>query len=339
MSKSIKANTSGKTEYKKKNHFKMKDGDLVARIVPPMTKFTSNPKGWIRYHSIHLGYKNSEGKMRGFESPLVKNNNTKMVEVADPALDRFNDLKAKLEKAKEEGNGPLVAKLNTLVGYKGVYSVNNYHHMNVILLDGSIGELAIRYKAKLALDVEIKRLEAQSIDPLSEEDGRFFVFHRDGMSRDTNFTVSVYRDKDDKQVSHAITPELWNRLENEAFDLENEITNKLTADEVAQIVAESDLLSGKSPAVNRLIDSKYKKNNTTTESNNSDDELDDGDATMASAPAQAPTPTPAPKAAAPAAAPKAVSTAKTVTTPATTTVEEMSDDEFFETIGVKTASA
>ncbi len=176
MSDPFKVTGNSESKFKKKNHYKLSDGDFVFRIVRPMEKYTYDPKGWSVYHSVHFGYKNTEGKMRAFESPQVKNYKTRMIEVPDPALDRLNDLKSQLEAAKAEGNGPLVARLNTLVGYKGVYNVDNNHHMNVIGLDGSIGELKIRGTAKRALDSEIKRLELEGVYPLSDDDGRFFVF-------------------------------------------------------------------------------------------------------------------------------------------------------------------
>ena len=105
-----------KGDYKKKNRYGQEDGDVIFRILPqPKGDNVKRSSDWNRFHSLHFGYKNSEGKMRPFESCQVKKG--KVVTVNDPALDRLNDYKAKLEKAKEEGNGPLVAKLNTLVGF------------------------------------------------------------------------------------------------------------------------------------------------------------------------------------------------------------------------------
>jgi hypothetical protein len=334
MSTPFKANVGG-NNYKKKNHYKLKDGDVVFRIIPPIGKLENDGKGWIRYHSVHFGYKNTEGKLRTFESTLKKDFDTKTIKVPDAALDRLNDLKEKLEKARADGDGPLMAKLNTLVGFKGVYSVDNNFHMNVIGLDGQIGELKIRKKAKVDLEREIKRLEAEGTYPLSEEDGRFFVFHRDGMSLDTNFKVSVYTVKvptasgkmANEEVSHRITPEIKARFKTEAFDLDD-LFNKVTHEEVAQIVAESDLLSGKSPAIDRILDARWKAKKPTTggqDSTTSDDGPDD-DAPVQTAPK-------APAAQTPATVAK--------TTPPTQTqaqaVEEMSDEDFFKTLGVQTA--
>lgn len=358
MSKSLNANTSGKTEYKKKNHYKLKDGDVVYRIVPPMTKFTDNSRDWIKYHSVHFGYKNTEGKLRIFESPLVKNSKTKMIEVPDAALERLNDLKAKLEQARAEGNGPLVAKLNTLVGFKGVYNVDNNYHMNVIGLDGSIGELKIRHKAKLDLDREIKRLESEGFKPLSEEAGVFLVFHRDGTSKETNFKVSAYTvrvdlpggGKANQEVTHSITPELWARLEEEAFDLNN-LFNKPTAEEVAQIVSTSDLLSGKSPACDEIFDKRWKAQRAAKEAQDNDSgdsDLSDEDNALQQAMGSAPAKTEQPQTlVAPTVQVTAPTTPKTVVTPKsvvvpptavvaqTQNVDEIPDDEFFKMIGVQ----
>jgi hypothetical protein len=351
--KTGKANyTSGGQQFKKKNHYDLKKGDVVARILPPIG--ANADKGvWSRYHAVHFGYKNMEGKFRIFESPLVKNNKTKMIEVPDAALERLTSLKAKLEEARATGNGPLMAKLNVLVGLKGVYNVDSNHHMNVILLDGSIGELKIRYKAKLALDVEIKKLQDKGVDPLSLDDGRFFVFSRNTAGKDTTFNVSVYKEtveipgmgKLERDVVHKITPEILARLETEAFDLDN-IFNKPTSEEVAQIVAESDLLSGKSPACNRIFDDRWKANRKAAETAQDDQQDDTSDVTT---PLSAPPVTSTTSSATTSSATTSNGTVAAILAPATPVVtaqsapaaktqaaaiDEMSDEEFFKTIGV-----
>ena len=358
MSKSLKAGYGGGS-FKKKNHYKLKDGDSVYRIIPPMTKFTNDERGWARFHSVHFGYKNTEGKLRMFESSLVKDHKTKppTIKTPDAALDRLNDLKAKLDEAKKTGNEPLAAKLGTLVGFGGIYNVDNNWHMNVVGLDGNIGELKIRHKAKLALQAEIDRLEKnEKIFPLSEEDGRYFVFTRTGSGNETNFKVSVYTQKVeaivngkskqiDEQVSHTITPELWNRLEEEAFDL-NTLFNKPTAEEVAQIVAESDILTGKSAACDRIFDARWKAQRDATNNSNNDTPDDEGPdapdpipptaqlsnakptvaANALGAPLSSAVTTPTVAQAAQAVAPKQTQAQS---------IEELSDDDFFKEIGVK----
>lgn len=177
-------------------------------------------------------------------------------------------MKAKLNKAKEEGNTALVAKLQALVGFGGTYNIDNNVHMNVMLLDGSLGELKIRYKHFMALKSEIDKLRSQGVDPLSLTDGRFFVFHKDGKGNETNFKVDVYKEKVeaivngktkmvDEDLVSCISQEVLSRVDSELHHLED-LFEQPTAAEVAEIVAESDLMTGKSPACDRIFDAKWK---------------------------------------------------------------------------------
>lgn len=253
-----------KTQYKKKLHIKVKDKPVIARIVGPLGDNVE--KGaWFKFHSAVFGYKNKDGKARPFESPLQKKDKGKTIVTPCAATERVNDLKAKLEQAKTEGNTALVNRLNALVGpNKAIYNVDNNNHMNVILLDGSIGELAIRYKHKLKLDEEIGKLRAKNIDPLSDDNGRFFIFSKVPNGRDTLFDVEPYYEEIDmpnvgkvkREVVHKITPEIEKRFDTEAWDLDK-IYIKVTAEECAQIVNESNLLTGISPACDRIFDDKW----------------------------------------------------------------------------------
>lgn len=362
-------NHGGKQQFKKKNRYQLKDDPIIFRILP-------QPKGseynslvynntpfsneWHKFHSIVFGYKNMEGKHRVFESPFVKNNKTKMVESPCAATERVTTLKAKLEEARATSNAAVQPKLNALVGLKGVYSIDNNQHLNVMLLDGSIGELKLRYKAFLVLKAEIDKLRKGSVDepgfdPLSFTNGRFFVMTRSTAGRDTTFSAAVYKEKVEvpghgkmeKALVHVITPEILARLEKEGVDLNN-VSQKVTAEECAQIVSESDLMSGKSPACNRIFDDRWKANRP----NNVDD--NGPDAPDPVSPAVAPT----------VATPTLVSSIPPTATPVTATVnqpitsptvnlttppvqaktqaqavDEMSDADFFAAIGVPQAQA
>src|SRR5271165_6262676 len=107
----------GKAKFggNKRNYWKLKDGNAIFRILPPMGDLMEDGR-WSVYYKIHYGYKNSAGKMRTFESPEVMNRKTKMIEVRDAALDRINSLKAELEAAKAAKNEELVKRLTALVG-------------------------------------------------------------------------------------------------------------------------------------------------------------------------------------------------------------------------------
>ena len=57
-------------EYVKKNNYKLKDGEQVYRILPPMGELAEQGR-WSVFYNVHFGYKNSEGKLRPFQSPEV----------------------------------------------------------------------------------------------------------------------------------------------------------------------------------------------------------------------------------------------------------------------------
>jgi hypothetical protein len=259
----------GKAKFggNKRTWFKLKDGESVYRILPPMGDLQEDGR-WSQFYRIHYGYKNSKGEMRTFQSPLVKNMKTKMTEVPDAALDRINQLTAKLEEAKKTKNEELVQQLLKLVGgQKSRYNLDSNHYLNVIDLQGNIGILKIRHKAKLALDAAIKRLRDAGVEPLDPETGRFFVFSRSGTARDTIYQVSVYKKKlhvdgvgdVEQDVVHTITEDIAKRCVvvnkdgsytyKEAANLAT-LFKKPTAEEVQRIVVEGE------KAIDEILDAK-----------------------------------------------------------------------------------
>ena len=332
----------GKPSFKKKNYYKQVDGDIILRIVPPLEQFTNNPRDWAKFHSVVFGFKNMAGKIRTFESSLEesydKETNTRTVKTPCPAVNFISNLKDKLKEATDTGNGPAAAKLNALVGMMGVYSIDRNYHMNVIDLQGNIGVLKIRSKAKAELDKAIDKLKAKGVNPLSLDNGRFFVFSRTGKGGTTNYQVTVYtesveRDGEtlDKPVVHKITPELLARVNQEAVDLNNGIAAKLTVSEIEKIVKTADILSGKSPACDEFFDARWKAKRSAikVESERDNEGPNEEDTPPVSAPV-AKTQVVAPKAAAAPVATKS-STSENSSVP----VEALPDDDFFALIGVK----
>lgn len=266
----------GKPKYgnsrKKREYFKLKDGESTFRILPPMGDLAD--KGiWSMYYAVHFGYKDSEGRLRPFVSPLVKNNKTKMIEVPDAALDHLNKMKAAYEEAKRNGDSATVDRLARMVGGKdsegkyvrGQYSLDKNHYMNVIDKHGNIGLLQVRYSAKKALDSEINALKEKGIDPLSIDDGRFFTFRRSGTGLDTSYKVSVAKESlqvegvgtVERDIVHKLDDSIISRLKDEAVELDK-LYKKPTAEEVARIVNEGP------KAVDEILGSK---------SSNSDQEI------------------------------------------------------------------
>lgn len=288
----------GGNKYVKKNNYKLKDGDSTFRILPSLGFKGKEPNGrWAEFYRIHFGYRNSKGEMRVFQSSLVKNYKTKMIESPDAALERIEKLKAELEKAKAAGNQAVTDKLMELVGSKKAkYNLDSNWHMNIVDEQGNIGILKIRHKAKLALDAVVKTLRAKGIEPLGAETGRFFIFNRTGTGLETTFTVTIKTrtlkvdgvGEVQQDIVHVLTDDILNRLETEAGELEN-LYKKLTSEEVARLVKESDLMTGKSPVVDELFDTRKADSKTPepqiTEEEPGDEE--DGPAQAATPAAQA----------------------------------------------------
>lgn len=304
--------------YKKKTYFKLKDGESVYRILPALGELAAEGR-WSVFWKVHYGYKNSKGQLRTFESSLVKNNNSKMIEVPDAALERIEKMKAEFEAAKKAGDAGKIALFDKFVGQKGMYNLDSNHYLNVIDQAGNVGILKIRHRCKVALDDEIKRLRGLNIDPLSPDNGRYFVFRRSGMGLDTTFKVTVLQETVEvpgfgpmqRDLVHKLTAEIaarcgsWkgNKFQySEAANLST-LYKKPTAEQIARIVKESDVMTGKSPAVDEIFDAKASGGTEggTGGEEGFDDTGDYEDAGPAAAAApQAAAPTPAPVAAAPA---------------------------------------
>jgi hypothetical protein len=340
----------------KRKYLKLGDGEAVYRPLPPMGDLVEEGC-WFKFYEIHYGYKNSKGETRTFVSPLVKNNKTKMIEVPDAALVRIQELTVRLDKARKENNQELVKKLLEKVGGpKSQFNLDKNVYMNVMDLQGNIGILKIRYKCKLALDTEIKRLtdKAKAKDPQSDwhpldaENGRYFVFSRTGTGRDTVYNVRVYKKTIqvenvgdvEQEVPHTIPKDVQERcigfkdgkwVYKEAANL-LALFKRPTSDQVKRIVLEG------AKAVDEILDGKT----DTGEETDNDTSGVEGDDTpvetsqVSSDPAQkkvvveitpevtaAPTPTVA-------AAPKPAEIPKTTAQ----TVSAMSDEELLKSLNL-----
>jgi len=247
-------------EFVPTKYWKLKDGESTYRILPPLGELADNGI-WSVFYRIHYGYRNSFGKMRVFQSSLVMDRASKMVTVPDAAIERIDKLKAELERVKAQGtNRMAIEKFKNLLQQ---YNLDSNHYVNAMDLQGNIGVLKLRHRAKQALDAQIKRLNAAGVDPLSPEDGRFLTFTRSGTGLDTTFQVSVATEEFDvpnvgrvkRDLVHRLTPEIISRLGSEAREL-NKLFKKISSDEIARIVKESDLETGRSPAVDEILDAK-----------------------------------------------------------------------------------
>lgn len=352
---------TAKYGFTQKKYFKLKDGESAFRILPPLGDLASEGR-WSMFYKIHYGYKNTKGKLRVFQSSLVKNRKTKMVEVPDAAVERIETFKAKLEEAKSAGNKAVVERLGKLVsGQKPMYNVDSNHYMNVIDTQGNIGILKLRHRAKQALDERIKDLRAAGIDPLSVENGRFFVFKRSGSGLDTSFAVDIMQEKlkvegvgeVKRDVVHKLSEELIGRLGEEAAEL-GKLYRALSAHDIKRIVDSSDLMTGQSPVIDELFDSGKSDGGDT--SSEGEEEYGDEDtssnsgttaaaaasattvaSTTTTAPVQAaPEPTPVTPAPAPVVETKTAPKVEVKSTTATSAevVADMSDADFLKSLGL-----
>ena len=361
MSK-VKIGTA-KYGFTQKKYAKLKDGENTYRILPPLGDLAD--KGiWSVFYSIHYGYKNTKGKLRIFQSSLKKNGKSKMIEIPDAAAARIDDLKAKLEDAKKAGNTAITERLGPLVsGKKPMYNLDKNHHMNAIDTQGNIVILKLRHRAKQALDAEIKSLREKGVDPLSVDNGRFFVITRTGSGLDTAFSVKIMQEKMNIQgvgevnrdVVHKLSDELINRLGDEAAQLDK-LYKALTAEEIERVVKTSELSTGQSSAIDELFDSSD-DGPSGNDAGGDDDEPENATSsttvqassttTTQTQQASAPAPTPASTSPAPAAAPVentaaakassqvAQAEAATSPTPATTAVAPTTTSNPLQTTGEK----
>lgn len=255
-----------KTGFTQKKYFKLKDGASTFRLLPPMEEMGNKGQGtdWSKYYKVHYGYKNTAGKLRIFQSTLVENKKTKMVEVPDAADRRIKDLKAKFEEAKAAGNTAVMEKLGKLVsGQKPMYNLDANHYINAIDSQGNLGVLKLRHTCFKALEEEIKKLEAKGVDALALQGGREFTFERAGSGRQTTFKVSVGQETlniegvgqvNREKVSN-LSEELIARTARECADL-SKLYKKISPEDIERVVKSSDLLTGISPVIDELFDSK-----------------------------------------------------------------------------------
>lgn len=225
-------------ERKSKNYFNLEKGDNVFRILPPLGNL-AQAGHWSKYWSIHWGYKDTKGKNRPFQSPEIKNHNTKMIEVVDAAKVRVDAMSARRDQLSRELKAAVDSRnvaetkrlndeLNQLKELLKQYRLEKRYFLNAMTLDGKIGLLKIPHKAKVALDEEIKKLRSKGVNPLGVNDGRFFVFSNVGMGTDTTYSVRVYEETIDvagigqvkKEMAHSLSNDVLTRLSTEAFELD-----------------------------------------------------------------------------------------------------------------------
>ena len=234
-----------KYEQNTKNYFAFKkdQNTFILRVLPPMGELAESGK-WSAYHRVEFGHVGTDNRMKPFLSPRVVNYDG-MVEVESESHLRRDLLNNQLKQAKDAGNAALAEQCNNLLRK---YNQDAKHYMNVVDLQGNVGLFKIGHRGFQALKGEIERLRSEGVDPIGIENGRFFVFSRSGKNRDTIYTVTEYKQKQemdtptgkvlvDVPFPHAISTAIMNKLGTDAFELDS-VYPSVTAEEEYRIVHE-----------------------------------------------------------------------------------------------------
>jgi hypothetical protein len=236
-----------KNGFKRREFFKIKDGEQVYRILPPLGSMAKLGK-WARYMRVEWGYADLTGKKKPFQDVREVNRKTGMVEVESEAHIKREALKKQHEAGKAAFKAGKISKdqLDQLNKIVMNFSLENKHYLNVIDKNGKIGILKIGHKLKLALDSEIASLRSKGVDPLSVDNGRFFVITRSGYGLDTTFGVKVYSElithaelgQVERPVIHKLDAGIIGRLATEAMDLADldKLYPSITSEEVKRVV-------------------------------------------------------------------------------------------------------
>lgn len=323
----------------RKTSFKLEDGSNVFRILPPYGSLQEKGK-FIQYYSVVWGYKDSQGKKYPFSDYRVVNYKTRMVEVESPAYLKSKELSERyanaLDRAKKGDKAITSAILQKLKEDSEQYNIDNKYYLNVMDLNGEVGLLKIGSRAKKQLDGLIKELHASDKNPVSLKNGVFFNFHRSGLGRDTQYTVTIHKEKKETKeygiieqtAISSIPDEDIPRILNSVYDLgtmykvpTTEQLERIVAGEPVDVVLDGGARGDNeelSPEMKEEVVNEVLSNMTDSELNSLSEAITDMAKTPTLAPeTKAETTTPAPeiKSPAPTPAPSA-------------NVDEMDDKEF-----------
>jgi len=257
-----------------KVHFKIKDGDNVYRILPPLGALAEAGK-WRAYYEVQWGFRGVSGKSRPFQDCRVVNWKTKMVEVESNAYLFRQQLKRRRDElinALREGKANK-DDVQSVVDELRQYNLDAKHYLNVVNLNGEIGLLKINNKFKNALEDQIKTYkERYNQHPIFMGEkgmgGVYFNFYRSnstGKITDYVFQVTPYKEVindqgDERTKVHVMDESFISRLKEEAFDLSTLFVSP-SAEDVSVLVENRN-----NPAMVDEIMNKYKKNSSNSSS-------------------------------------------------------------------------
>lgn len=236
------------------NHFNVKKGKNVYRILPPM-KSCAEEGAWYKYHGIHFGWVGTDPKdptktrQRPFRC-VKKEGRNRVVEQDCPACDLIEQQRAAFDEQKAQAiaAGKSEDEVKTICGpledWLKQYNLDFKCYMNAMTPTNEFGDLKVNHKFhKKGIDALFAKMNEQKIDPLDLGQGVWVEITK--TTNDGNDAVDVvnepfvmegrtfYRAKE-----APLDEALANRALSECPDL-NEIGFPLTYEQVKAVVESS----------------------------------------------------------------------------------------------------
>lgn len=202
---------SKKSNFKKTNHFQLKEGTARFRLlVSPIEGKAPFKEHWV--HWFQYETQAADGSLvktyRTGLSPYAIEGKCALREKASALRAELNKIAAPFTTESIDANGNKVSKINfdkmpkevsqkysSLAEQANKFKAQRHYYVNAVNESGELGVLKLPKTAYDALFAEIKRLvPARSKNPLALSDGVWFEFSRTGKTmRDTKYTVQVHR--------------------------------------------------------------------------------------------------------------------------------------------------
>lgn len=170
------------------NFWRLKEGSVNYRIVPPLHSLARNGT-WYTWYRTHYGYKVADSKdptvlrTRTFLCVERKDRNRNIVETC-PECEEIKSRKEGLEVTRvrlSAANTPPDAQklqLAPLEGWLMAHNGDGKYFINVMSETGEFGVLQLGSKAFRALQAELEDLRSKGEEPLSIKRGAWFRFTR-----------------------------------------------------------------------------------------------------------------------------------------------------------------
>jgi hypothetical protein len=253
--------------YERGNYFNLELGDNFYRVLPPLFSLADEGKV-AKYHAYHMGFKNTEGKVRPFLCPEVQDRKNKLITTHCPVCDDVSEKESKVDTARKTPGITDDQKkqlqeyfMKTILPFK----VNRGYFVNAIDQKGEIGLLRLPYTAFKSLEIELKKQQDKGIDPTGIE-GIYLNFKKTAAykgDKETKYDVSpaLVQEGDAFRLKrHTLTPEIIESLKTKAKDLST-LYKSIKLEEVAMLQGAAG--DDRAKLVDRIFGKPEDKANTT----------------------------------------------------------------------------